>query len=132
MPYAYVFQCDRCAYDVEISICREFRREADGRPVNYEYPQPDLYEWPVKRISGLWSTLWCPACRAVRPRVVVELEEPAEHPVQAFLAAEGRGYTGMETGPCPVCSGPLELEAEAALCPGCGEGRLQLIGEYEP
>src|SRR4051794_8283701 len=76
MPYVYVYQCDRCGYDVEISLSREFSLEADGSRVPYEYPQPDLYEWPVKRVSGLWNHLWCPGCRAVRPHVVVELDEP--------------------------------------------------------
>lgn len=132
MSYAYVYQCDGCSYDVEIALCREFRRDADGRRVDYEYPQPDLYEWPVKRVAGLWSRLWCPGCRAVRPHVVVELEEPAEHPVQAFLAAEAKGYTGAETGPCPECGALLMVDLEEASCPRCGEGRLRLIGEYEP
>jgi hypothetical protein len=132
MPYVYVYACDRCDHDLEIRLCQEFRREADGARVDYEYPREDLYEWPVKRVSGLWSSLWCPGCREVRRHVVVELEEPAEHPVQAYLAAEARGLTGMETGPCPACGRPLELDPEEAPCPCCEAGRLRLVGEYEP
>jgi hypothetical protein len=132
MPYVYVYECTDCRYDFEIILCREFRREADGTRVDYEYPDPDVIEWPPKRVSGLWSYLWCPACRDVRPLVVVELDEPAEHPVQAFLAAEAKGYTGMETGPCPECRHPLELEIESASCPKCSRGTLVCIGEYEP
>lgn len=132
MPYVYLYQCNACSRDVEIEICREFRREVDGRRVDYHYPDPGLYEWPPRRVSGLWSRLWCPACRAARPLVVVELPEPAEHPVQAYLAAEARGLTGTESGPCPACGAPLELDPTGAACPDCGAGTLECIGEYEP
>jgi hypothetical protein len=132
MPYVYVYQCGGCRFDVEITLCREFRREPDGTPVQYHYPDPDLYEWPPRRVSGLWSLMWCPACRECRPRIVVELEEPAEHPVQAFLLAEARGLTGMETGPCPECGTQLRADLEQAPCPRCETGVLTCIGEYEP
>ena len=132
MPYVYVYECNRCKHDVELTFCREFRREPDGTRVDYTYPDPDVYEWPPKRVSGLWSHLWCPSCRAVRSTVLVELPEPAEHPVQAFLAAEAKGLTGGEAGPCLVCGETLATEAEDEPCPACGEGTLVCIGEYEP
>jgi hypothetical protein len=132
MPYVYVYQCDGCQFDVEITVCREFRKEPDGTRADYEYPNPDLYEWPPRRVSGIWSHLWCKTCRASRPLVLVELDGPAEHPVQAFLAAEARGLNGTETGPCPVCGEPLAVEIEDAPCPQCETGSLHNIGEYEP
>jgi len=132
MPYVYVYQCGACPGDLEITLCREFRVEADGTRVPYEYPQPDVYEWPPRRVSGLWSRLWCPGCRELRTHVVVELEEPAEHPVQAFLAAEARGLTGAEGGPCSECGSELMADLEDLLCPTCGEGKMTCIGEYEP
>ena len=131
MPYVYVYQCSDCDFDVEVSVCREFRVEADGTRVPYEYPDPELYEWPPKRVAGLWSHLWCPTCLATRPHIIVQLEEAAEHPVQAFLAAEAKGRTGMETGPCPECGTELVLEPEQLPCPR-GDGLLTCIGEYEP
>jgi DNA-directed RNA polymerase subunit RPC12/RpoP len=132
MPYAYVYQCSECPFDVEIKICQEFQRESDGGRADYEYPAPDVYEWPPRRVAGLWSYLWCANCRAVRPAVVVELDAPAEHPVQAFLAAEARGLTGTEGGPCPECGRDLEWDLEGVSCPECASGRLTCIGEYEP
>jgi hypothetical protein len=132
MPYVYVYQCDRCGHDLELTLSREFRVEQDGTKVDYEYPDPSLYEWPPKRVAGLWSHLWCRRCRAVRSYVLVELPEPAEHPVQAFLAAEARGYTGSESGPCPECGERLQVEIESETCPACGEGTLICVGEYEP
>jgi hypothetical protein len=132
MPYAYVYQCSACEADVEISLCREFRLEPDGSPVAYEYPPPDVYEWPPRRVSGLWSHLWCGHCRKLQPRIVVQLDEPAEHPVQAFLAAEARKLTGAETGPCPECGEELLADLEQLPCPVCPSGRLTCIGEYEP
>jgi hypothetical protein len=131
MPYVYVYECRECGGDLELSLCREFRLEGGAR-IDYEYPDPDLYEWPPRRVSGLWSHLWCPACRAIRPHVVVELDAPAEHPVQAFLAAEARGLSGEEAGPCPACATPLMVEIEDEICPGCNRGKLKCIGEYEP
>ena len=132
MPYVYVYQCNQCQFDVEITLSREFRREGDGTPVDFSYPDPELYEWPPRRVSGLWSHLWCSNCRTTKHHIVVELEEPAEHPVQAFLAAEARKLTGAETGPCPDCGQPLQIEIEEADCPQCADGRLTCIGEYEP
>jgi hypothetical protein len=132
MPYVYVYQCNQCAHDLEVVLSREFRREPDGTAVDYEYPPPDIYEWPPRRVSGLWSRLWCPGCRAQRHKVVVELAEPAEHPVQAFLAAESRGLTGAESGPCPECGEALLIELDGVPCPACERGRLVCIGEYEP
>ena len=132
MPYVYVFECDRCSHDVEIIVCKEFRREPDGRRVDYVYPDPDLYEWPPRRVSGLWSRLWCSGCRDVRQVIVVELDAPAEHPVQAFLAAEARGLTGTEPLPCPECAAPLNHDPEGELCPACDGGALRCLGEYEP
>lgn len=132
MPYVYVYECPACRFDVEITLCREFRREADGTAVEYHYPDPDLYEWPPRRVAGLWSHLWCPACRERRPLVVVELEQPAEHPVQAFLAAEAKGLTGAETGTCPACGTSLVSDLEETPCPRCPDGVLRCIGEYEP
>ncbi len=132
MPYVYVYQCGACGSDQEIVLSREFHREADGRRVDYEYPSPDLYEWPPRRVAGLWSHLWCPSCRRSQPRVLVELDEPAEHPVQAFLAAEARRLSGGETGPCPACGTLLLAELDGTPCPVCPDGHLELIGEYEP
>lgn len=132
MPYVYVYQCNQCPYDAEVRLSEEFCRAADGTRQTYLYPDPDLYEWPPRRVAGLWSHLWCPACRAVRPYVLVELDLPAEHPVQAFLAAEARGLTGGETGPCPECGTHLLLELDGVPCPACKPGVLRLIGEYEP
>lgn len=132
MPYVYLYQCDRCQFDVEITLSREFRREADGTATDFSYPDPELYEWPPRRVAGLRSRLWCPACRALKPYVLVELAEPAEHPVQAFLAAEARKLTGAESGPCPDCGQMLQIEIEDAPCPRCDGGALLCIGEYEP
>jgi hypothetical protein len=132
MPYCYLYQCPECQFDVEVSGAREFYTTAAGEREDYFYPPKDTYEWPVKRVSGLWSKLWCPACRAVRPYVLVELDEPAEHPVQAFFAAEAQGMTGGEVGPCPECGTEMAYEVEGELCPGCNRGRLALLGEYEP
>src|SRR5687767_1256158 len=112
MPYVYVYECGACRADLEITLCKEFRRESDGTRLPYEYPAPDVYEWPPRRVAGLWSQLWCPRCRALRNRVVVELDEPAEHPVQAFLAAEAKGLTGAESGPCPECGCDLMNDLE--------------------
>src|ERR1041385_7759669 len=97
MSYVYVYQCGACGADLEIALCRAFRLEADGTRAAYEYPQPDVYEWPPRRVAGLWSHLWCPTCRAGREHILVELPEPAEHPVQAFLAAEARGLTDRKS-----------------------------------
>ncbi len=132
MPYVYLFECNQCREDVEIVVSREFCVTSDGTRVDYHYPDPELYEWPPRKVSGLWSHLWCPACRALRPHVLVELPEPAEHPVQAFLQAEARGLTGGETGPCPECGTELQRSMEHAVCPRCRCGEMIGIGEYEP
>ena len=132
MPYAYLYQCDRCDADVEIVLAREFRLDSEGRREDYEYPAPDVYEWPPKRVAGLWSRLWCPQCRRNREHVLVELDEAAEHPVQAFLAAEAQHMTGAESGPCPECGVKLLVTLDEAPCPHCSDGTLRLIGEYEP
>jgi hypothetical protein len=83
-------------------------------------------------VAGLWSKLWCPECRKLRPRILVELDEPAEHPVQAFLAAEAKGQTGAERGPCAECGTELLIDLDDQPCPACSDGRLTCIGEYEP
>ena len=132
MPYVYVYQCNQCSADVEITLSREFEVTPGGTRVDYRYPDPELVEWPQRRVSGLWSHLWCPGCRTLRDHVLVELEAPAEHPVQAFLAAEARGLEGMETGPCPVCGMMLEIEPETMDCLTCDGGSLTCIGGYEP
>ena len=86
----------------------------------------------MKRVSGLWNRVWCPACRATRCLVIAELPEPAEHPVQVFLLAEAEGRSGDEVGPCPECGTPTLNDLEGLPCPHCESGRLSLIGEYEP
>src|SRR4051812_14736087 len=129
MPYVYVYECSGCRRDVEIVLSREFEVTAAGERIDYRYPDPNLYEWPQRRVSGLWSHLWCPGCRTVRPYVLVELDQPAEHPVQAFLAAEARGLTGRETGPCAECGTGLVLRLDGALCPYCEHGEMVSIGE---
>jgi hypothetical protein len=132
MPYCYLYQCPSCQYDVEVVVAREFSTNAAGEREDYRYPARELYEWPVRRVAGLWSRLWCPRCQDVRPHILLELPEPTENPAHAFFAAEARGIEGDETGPCPECGTLLTLEVEDAPCPGCGEGRLALLGEYEP
>lgn len=132
MPYCYVYQCPRCAFDVEVALAREFCYNAGGVREDYQYPGKELHEWPPKRVAGLWSRLWCPSCRAIRPYLLLELPEPTDNPAHAFFAAEARGMQGDETGPCPECGTPLSTEVEEALCPRCGEARLTLVGGYEP
>jgi hypothetical protein len=131
MPYAYLFQCTGCGHDIELVGAREFYITPAGERVDYQYPEPDSYEWPIKRVSGLWNHVWCPACRDVRHIVIAELPEPAEHPVQAFLLAEAEGRSGDEVGPCPVCGAMTLHDLEGQPCPRCPQGRLTLIGEYE-
>jgi Zn finger protein HypA/HybF involved in hydrogenase expression len=132
MPYVYLYQCPACEFDVEIVAAKEFTLDSAGQRQDYAYPEPDTYEWPIRRVHGLWSHLWCPTCRTIRPHVLVELEESAEHPVQAFLKAEHEGLTGAETGPCPVCGTELTHEVEGLPCPRCPTGVMDLLGEYEP
>jgi hypothetical protein len=131
MPYAYLFQCAGCGNDIELVGAKEYSIAPDGARVDYYYPEPGTYEWPVKRVSGLWNHVWCPACRDIRQIVIAELPEPAEHPVQAFLLAEAEGRSGDEVGPCPVCGTMTLHDLEGQPCPRCPEGRLTLIGEYE-
>ena len=132
MPYASVDHCPECAFDVEVLLCREFERLPDGARRDYQYPDPALYEWPPRRVSGVWSRLWCPSCREVQPHVLHEMDEPAEHPAQVFLAAEAQGLRGLESGPCPVCGATLCVELENQRCPACENSTLTCIGEYEP
>ncbi len=132
MPYAYVYQCDGCGWDTEVVLAEEFRVDLDGTRKAYQYPTEGLIEWPPRKVAGLRSHLWCPACMAVRERLLVALDDPAEHPVQAFLAAEARGLTGGESGPCPECGAALTVDPDGVPCPACGEGHLRGIGEYEP
>ena len=77
MPYAYLFQCPGCEFDVELIGAKEFTLTPEGERVDYVYPDPDTYEWPVKRVSGLWNHVWCPACKAIRHLIIAELPEPA-------------------------------------------------------
>jgi hypothetical protein len=132
LPYNYLYHCNDCGFDVEIVGAQEFYRDAAGEPHDYHYPAADTYEWPIKRVSGLWNRIWCPACRTTRPHILVGLDEPAEHPVQAFLKAEADGLTGLEVGPCPICGTEMTHEVEGLPCPRCAAGKLQLLGEYEP
>jgi hypothetical protein len=132
MPYCYLYQCPRCELDVEVAVAREFYTTPAGERADYDYPAKELYEWPPKLVAGLWSRLWCPQCRAIRPYILLELPEPTENPAHAFFSAEARGLRGDETGPCPECGTTLTLDPEGAPCPRCGEGRLEILGEYEP
>jgi hypothetical protein len=132
VPYVHLYQCSACEFDVEIVAAREFTCDSSGQRQDYVYPEPDTYEWPIRRVHGLWSQLWCPSCKATRPHVLIELEEPAEHPVQAFLKAEHEGLTGDEVGPCPECGTTLTHDVEGLPCPRCPDGVLDLLGEYEP
>jgi len=131
VPYAYLFECPGCGFDVELVGAKEFYLTPEGVRADYQYPDPETYEWPVKRVAGLWNRVWCPTCRATRHIVIAELPEPAEHPVQAFLLAEAEGRSGDELGPCPECGTPTINDLEALPCPRCGQARLTLIGEYE-
>ena len=58
MPYVYLYQCRECDFDVEIVGAREFYLDSSGQRHDYEYPEPGTYEWPIKRVAGLWSRLW--------------------------------------------------------------------------
>jgi hypothetical protein len=131
MPYAYLFQCAHCAFDVELAGAKEFWITPEGERAEYHYPDPDAYEWPVRRVSGLWNRVWCPSCRETRYHVIAELPEPAEHPVQAFLLAEAQGCSGEEVGPCPECGTMTLNDLEDLPCPRCGVAKLTMIGEYE-
>jgi hypothetical protein len=132
MPYCYLYQCSRCQDDIEVAVAREFSVNASGEREDYQYPAKELYEWPVRRVAGIWSRLWCPECREIRPFVLLELPEPTENPAHAFFAAEAQGMQGDETGPCPECGTLLAIEVEGEPCPRCGEGVFALLGEYEP
>ncbi len=131
MPYCYLYQCPRCERDVEIAFGREYEVTPNGERQDYRYPDPDAYEWPQRRVAGLWNRLWCPRCATTREHVIVTLEGPAEHPIQAFLAAEANGLRGDETGPCAACGETLVSDLSAVNCPECGVP-FNCIGEYEP
>jgi hypothetical protein len=132
MPYVYVYECGSCGGDLEITLCREFEERPDGVRTDFLYPDPSLYEWPPRKPSGLWSHLWCDGCRGLKPLVLLQADGDVEHPVQLFLAAQARGLTGAENGPCPDCRAPLAVDPEGVLCPACSTGRLRRVGEYEP
>ena len=60
MPYVYLYQCDRCGHDEEIVLCREFRKEVDGRRVDdMPMTQTDLHHAiPVyEELPGWWEDI---------------------------------------------------------------------------
>ncbi len=124
MAFSRLYACNACQTGEALLTFAE----TWGADTPESAPQP-YPGWGSVR--GLYSRLWCPACRIVRPHVLLSLVPPAGHAVVAYAEAQRQGLTGYETGPCPECNATLSVSAEDAQCPGCSGGTLHLIGEWE-
>jgi len=122
VAFSELFVCDGCERDVVLVHADEWTPGPDGAPLPYPGRGP---------VGGLLNRLWCPACKAVRPHVFVQLDPPADHAVVAYAEAQRLGCDGTETGPCPVCQTPLTWALDSEQCPACPGGVLRFTGEWE-
>jgi hypothetical protein len=122
MAFSKLYVCDTCPADVTLVFAEEWTRGTGGRIETYA-------GWG--KVGGLVNRLWCPACHAVQPHLLVQLNPPSDHAVVAYAEAQRLGLKGTETGPCPQCATELLTDIEAVPCPTCETGILRFTGEWE-
>ena len=122
MAVSELFGCDQCDFDAVLVHAMEWQPGPKGTMVAYPGYGP---------MGGLANRLWCRGCHAVRDYAFLTLNPPGDHAVVAYAEAQRLGCTGAETGPCSVCGATLTWEVEGQSCPGCPEGVLRFLGEWE-
>jgi Zn finger protein HypA/HybF involved in hydrogenase expression len=118
-----VFECNSCGKRIELGGPQEFRKDRSGKEKEVRHP-PD----PDAKIDGLWIFLWCPKCKSVDKKVLVEFAAPSSpSDVWSGTARVKEEYLveDPERYACNRCGTPMLDRVEEEACPRCKKGLIK-------
>lgn len=129
----YGYRCSECGKEYNTSGPWEFYRNRKGERIPYGHPGPLTEEARLSGIHGFFANMLCLDCGR---EVDVILEDFYKQPT-GFIESLKRLWKKDDENEirCPHCkSTDLLLDKEEGhgiICPGCRQGKLELIDYWE-
>jgi hypothetical protein len=131
MPFGYDWECRKCHYSIRTGGLWEFYIDEHGLRQPYGHPVPVSEEAIKAGVKGFFGLWYCPKCRQIINKVVIEFDVPIDGSFNANLA--GLEKTGKKEYPaiCDKCGSDLiEYLDKHNLCPACNKGHFKQTSRF--
>jgi Zn finger protein HypA/HybF involved in hydrogenase expression len=129
MPFGFIYQCNKCFYEVTVSSGWEFYIDQNGTRKRSDHlgRSAEAKQAGVKGFTAEW---YCRQCQEVREAVVVEYSLPRNGPLDSCLAysdpnVERKYFLAV----CSECNSVLVENLNGLPCP-CGKGKFKESGRF--
>jgi hypothetical protein len=129
MPFGFIYQCNKCSYEVTVSSGWEYYIDPNGVRKRYGHlgRSDEAKQAGVKGFTAEW---YCRQCQEVREAVVVEYSSPRNGPLDSCLAysdpnVERKYFLAV----CSECNSVLVENLNGLPCP-CGKGKFKESGRF--
>jgi hypothetical protein len=129
MPFGFIYQCNKCSYEVTVSSGCEYYIDLNGIRKKCGYPAMSV-EAKKYGIEGLLSSWYCRKCQQLREVVIAEFSSPRNGSLDACLAytdpnVEYKYFLAV----CGECGSVLVENLNGLPCP-CGKGKFKESGRF--
>jgi len=130
MPFGFIYQCNKCSYEVDVSTGWEYFIDSNVTRKLYGHlgRSDESKKFGVK---GFLSSWYCPKCQQLREAVIAEFSSPRNGPLDACLsysnpAVEHKDFRAI----CDACGSVLVEDMDNLPCPKCGIGKFKESGRF--
>ena len=131
MPFGYVYQCNKCSYEVTVSSGWEYHIDSNG--VRKRYGHLDRSDEAKQAgVKGFTAEWYCRKCQKVTEAIIAEFSSSCNGSLDACLTYS---HPGVEhkyfLAVCGECGSVLVDNLNGLPCP-CGKGKFREYGRFMP
>jgi len=130
MPFGFIYQCNKCSYEVTVSSCWEYYIDSNGIHKKCGHPamSAEAKKYGVKGFMSFW---YCPKCQQLKEAVIAEFSSPRNGSLDACLTysdpdVEHNDFIAV----CDACNSVLIEDLNNLPCPKCGVGKFKESGRF--
>jgi hypothetical protein len=129
MPFGYVYQCNKCSYEVTVSSGWEYHIDSNG--VRKRYGHLDRSDEAKQAgVKGFTAEWYCRKCQKVTEAIIAEFSSSCNGSLDACLTYS---HPGVEhkyfLAVCGECGSVLVENLNGLPCP-CGKGKFKESGRF--
>ena len=129
MPFGYVYQCNKCSYEVTVSSGWEYHIDSNG--VRKRYGHLDRSDEAKQAgVKGFTAEWYCRKCQKVTEAIIAEFSSSCNGSLDACLTYS---HPGVEhkyfLAVCGECGSVLVDNLNGLPCP-CGKGKFKESGRF--
>ena len=131
MPFGFIYQCNKCSYEVTVSSGWEYHIDSNG--VRKRYGHLDRSDEAKQAgVKGFTAEWYCRKCQKVTEAIIAEFSSSCNGSLDACLTYS---HPGVEhkyfLAVCGECGSVLVDNLNGLPCP-CGKGKFREYGRFMP